>query len=504
MNNIYITTPIYYVNSSPHIGHAYTNMIASASKRWFLLNNKNTMLLTGTDEHGQKIEESAKKSSMNIREFIDHYSLEFRNLAKNLNMPFDDFIRTSENRHKNIVQKIWRKLLKNDYIYFGKYSGWYSINDETFYKQSDLVDGRAPTGHEVFWKEEESYFFRLSNFQEKLLDFFKKNPDFIIPNNRANEILSFIESGLEDLCISRKNFSHGIKVPDDETQTIYVWIDALTNYISALGGLEGEKFQEFWPQNGSKSLAIHIIGKDISRFHAVYWVALLFALDIMPPSKILIHGWWMNDGKKISKSLGNIIDPNKIIEKFGSDYISYFFLSEIGFDSDGNYSEEKFINKINADLVNNFGNLVSRITNMIEKYFDSNISKDNIIINDFDLKIDEFWENFSLYMNNFKYNNATSEIFKFCSKINLLIDQKKPWLILKNDPKNEEMYDVFFVCMKSILYICAALYSFVPNKINDILKLIFKDKFDIKELLIDIKSKNQFFDIKKINVFEKL
>jgi methionyl-tRNA synthetase len=525
--NFFITTPIYYVNSSPHIGHAYTNLIASALKRWFSISDENhdVMLLTGTDEHGQKIEESARKAGQNTKEFIDFYSKEFKNLADKLMMPYDDFIRTSEDRHKKIVIQIWNQLLKKDFIYLGQYSGWYAPRDEAFYKESEIKDGLAPSGAEVFWREEEAYFFKLSKFQNKLLDFFEKNPDFIKPSRRANEILNFVQSGLEDLCISRKNFKHGIAVPDQPEHTIYVWIDALANYISALeyGAHDEEKFKKFWPQkNSDLNKAIHVIGKDISRFHAVYWPAMLFALDLEPPSHLLVHGWWLNMGQKISKSLGNVIDPLQLIKKFGADYVSYFFLSEIGFDSDGDFSEEKFAKKINSELVNNFGNLISRVTNMSEIYFDGKIEfneDNNLYKNEYKQKIENFWIKFSDLMNDFKFSQAISELLSFSSEINLLIDDYKPWKIFSGNQKNcndledvaasdeqrKIINDVFFVCLKSILTILSGLYSFIPEKTKEIFELILKKEFlSEKFCLKQISEFTNFEKISKINIFKKI
>jgi methionyl-tRNA synthetase len=328
-------------------------------------------------------------------------------------------------------------------IYLSKYSGWYSVRDEAFYKESEISNGKAPNGSEVSWREEEAYFFRLSKFEDRLLDFFENNIDFIKPVSRRNEVISFVKSGLEDLCVSRKNFSHGIPVPGEKEHTIYVWIDALANYISALGfgedGLKSEKFFNFWPQKdlGSNE-AFQIIGKDILRFHAVYWPAMLFALEIEPPTSLIVHGWWLNDGEKISKSLGNIIDPFELINKFGRDYVSYFFLSEIGFDSDGDYGEEKFKTKINSDLVNNVGNLISRLTNMSEIYFDGDVdfNQNNDLYNlHYKEKIQNFWSKFSHLMSDFKFNRAILEILSFSSEINILLDQNKPWKIFGNKEK---------------------------------------------------------------------
>ena len=325
MNNFFITTPIYYVNDKPHIGHAYTTIACDILSRFHKLNNDNVYFLSGTDEHGQKVEKASKDSSIDPKNFVDEMSENFKKLIPFLGCEIDDFIRTTENRHINATQSLWKKLNENNQIYLSNYEGWYSVRDEAFYTEDELTkDGNtliAPSGASVEWVKEKSYFFRLSEWQNKLIEYYEDNPNAISPKSRYNEVLSFIKSGLRDLSISRTTFNWGVQVPGDNAHVMYVWIDALCNYITALGypDTNDNKFKKFWP-------GIHIVGKDILRFHAVYWPAFLMAADLEPPKKIFAHGWWTNEGKKISKSLGNIIDPYEIINQFGLDQIRYFFI----------------------------------------------------------------------------------------------------------------------------------------------------------------------------------
>eukprot|EP00977_Amphora_coffeiformis_P029695 scaffold42408_cov176-Amphora_coffeaeformis.AAC.4 len=308
-----ITTPIYYVNDKPHIGHAYTSTACDVIARFMRLSGRDVFFLSGTDEHGQKVEQSAANRGMNPQDFVDEVSVNFRELLDLLNISNDAFIRTTEEAHKASVQHLWNVMVDKGYIYLGNYEGWYSVRDECFYNESELVDGKAPTGADVEWvSKEESYFFKLSEFQDKLLQFYEDNPDFIAPESRRNEVVSFVKGGLRDLSISRTSFQWGVKVPKDDGHVMYVWIDALTNYISALGyPNEGSdsNYSKFWPG------ALHVVGKDILRFHAVYWPAMLMAADLPLPKRLFAHGWWTKDGQKISKSLGNVIDPVELCEK---------------------------------------------------------------------------------------------------------------------------------------------------------------------------------------------
>ncbi|MEK9848844.1 MAG: methionine--tRNA ligase, partial [Rhodospirillaceae bacterium] len=362
----YITTPIYYVNDLPHIGHAYTTLACDVTARFKRLDGYDVFFLTGTDEHGQKVEKSAALAGVEPQAFTDRVSQNFLDLTKAMNFSQSQFIRTTETRHKEACQEIWRRLQDNGHIYLGKYSGWYAVRDEAFYDESELKtaeDGKktAPSGAEVEWVEEPSYFFDLSKWQDKLLDFYEKNPDFIAPQSRRNEVISFVSGGLKDLSISRTSFKWGVPVPNDPEHIMYVWLDALTNYLTATGfpGPYNEGCADFWPAD------LHMVGKDILRFHAVYWPAFLMGAGIELPKRIFAHGWWTNEGQKISKSLGNIIDPYEISEKYGLDQVRFFLLREVPFGNDGDFSQNSMINRINSELANDLGNLLQRSLSMV-------------------------------------------------------------------------------------------------------------------------------------------
>ena len=366
----FITTPIYYVNDKPHIGHAYTTLACDVRARFERLRGREVLFLTGTDEHGQKVEQSAKAKNIAPQDFTDEVSLLFRDLINTIGATPDDFIRTTENRHKIGAAVFWDVLQKNGAIYLDKYAGWYAVRDECYYQESELVNGKAPTGADVVWHEESSYFFRLSQYQQPLLDFYRNNPDFIAPKGRYHEVIKFVEGGLHDLSISRSTFSWGIPIPGDPKHVMYVWLDALTNYLTALGYPDT---MDAWPAD------VHVVGKDILRFHAVYWPAFLMAAKMPLPKQIFAHGWWTNEGQKISKSLGNTIDPNDIIAEFGLDPVRYFLLKEVPFGQDGDFSRDKLLQRANVDLANDYGNLCQRTLSMIVKHNDG-----TIVINDTD------------------------------------------------------------------------------------------------------------------------
>ncbi len=364
----YITTPIYYVNDLPHIGHAYTTLACDAVARFKRLDGYDVRFLTGTDEHGQKVEKSARRAGKEPRPFTDEVSENFRGLARAMNFSNDDFIRTTEPRHIRASQAIWTALMDAGQIYLGTYAGWYAVRDEAFYAEDEVVEGadgrkHAPSGAEVEWVEEPSYFFRLSEWQQPLLRHYEANPDFIAPPARRNEVLSFVKSGLRDLSVSRTSFKWGVPVPNDADHVIYVCLDALTNYITAVGypDTPGETYATYWPAD------LHMVGKDILRFHAVYWPAFLMGAGLAPPKRVFAHGWWTNEGRKISKSLGNIIDPLWLIERYGLDQVRYFLLREVPFGNDGDFSHRAMVGRINGDLANDFGNLAQRVLSMIAK-----------------------------------------------------------------------------------------------------------------------------------------
>jgi methionyl-tRNA synthetase len=467
-DKFFITTPIYYVNDAPHIGHAYTSLTTDAIARFMRLSGFEVKYLTGTDEHGQKVEKSAAIAGKSPQEFADEISRSFQLLLGKLNISNDDFIRTTEGRHKKAVEALWQKLEESNNIYLGKYSGWYSVRDEAFYDESEIENGIAPTGAPVEWIEEPSYFFALSKWQDKLLEFYEKNPDFIIPKSRRNEVISFVKGGLHDLSVSRSSLKWGIPVPGNEKHTIYVWLDALTNYIAALGYPEKQKdFAKFWPANA------HIVGKDILRFHAVYWPAFLMATGIEIPKSIVAHGWWTNEGQKISKSVGNVIDPFKLVDDFGIDNVRYFLLREVIFGNDGNYSRENLILRVNSELSNKIGNLVQRTCAFVYKNCDEKVptvSKDyinEIYQSELFIKIAEILGDNQTLMSKYNINAVLDNIMYITEQANMYIDKEAPWALKKTDP--EKMIKVLFCLMEIIRYIAILLLPFIPESADQIL-----------------------------------
>lgn len=362
----FITTPIYYVNDRPHIGHAYTSLAADVLARWRRLQGREVFFLTGTDEHGQKVEKAARDAGKEPQAFTDQVSQHFRDLAVKMGFSNDAFIRTTEARHKAACQALWNLLAERGEIYLGHYEGWYAVRDEAFYGPDELTerDGvkYAPSGAPVEWVREPSYFFRLSKWAEPLLRFYEENPDFILPASRRNEVISFVKSGLGDLSISRTSFRWGVPVPGDDQHVMYVWLDALTNYITAVGYPDTKQESwKFWPAE------IHFVGKDILRFHAIYWPAFLMAAGIAPPKRVFAHGWWTNEGQKISKSLGNVIDPVALVDEYGLDPIRYFLLREVPFGQDGDFSRTALISRLNGELANGLGNLAQRTLSLLQR-----------------------------------------------------------------------------------------------------------------------------------------
>ena len=468
-NSFFITTPIYYVNDAPHIGHAYTSIACDVLARFNRLNNRNTMFLTGTDEHGLKVEQAAKKKNMETKKFVDEMSVSFKKLTKKLNLSNDFFIRTTDIYHKKASQHIWNILKKNNQIYLDKYKGWYSVSDEAYFNDDEITIHEktkkkiAPTGNEVQWVEEESYFFKLSKWQDKLLEYYKKNPDFIGPESRKNEVISFVKNGLNDLSISRTNFSWGIEVPHDKKHVMYVWLDALINYLSAIG-FPDKKYKKFWPAN------LHIIGKDIIRFHAVYWLAFLLAADIEPPKRIFAHGWWTNEGKKISKSLGNVIDPNAIIKEYGLDTLRFFLLREVPFGNDGDFSKKALERRINNDLANDLGNLVQRVLTIISKNLDGKLNKIKQIEKN-DKKLFEYPEILlKVVEKNYErqeFHKVIDNIWKLISEANKYVDESAPWQLIKDNKKRAG--DVLNILVIIIAKIAIFLAPIMPETSENIL-----------------------------------
>ena len=475
--NFYITTPIYYPSARPHMGHAYSSIVSDFFARLKRIQGYNVFFLTGTDEHGQKIQRAAEDNNKDPLKFCDDISKTFKDLSKTLNLSNNDFIRTTETRHKKSVEHLWKILEKKKEIYLSKYSGWYSISDEAFYNNDEIedVDGHKIcklSGSKVEWVEEESYFFKLSKWQEPLLKFYDDNPNFILPETRKNEVISFVKGGLKDLSISRKSFTWGIKVPSNNDHVIYVWLDALTNYLSALNypDQKNDLYKNFWPAD------IHIIGKDILRFHAIYWPAFLLAADIQPPKRVYGHGWILSGDEKMSKSKGNILDPIEIIDKYGLDPLRYYLLKEVSFGNDGNISNEKLESCINSDLANNYGNLCQRVISFCEK----NVGMKIPIVGEFDKEDLEILDIYKSKFNelktkidnqniNFYLNFIVEQLFR----ANKYFNDQEPWN--KKNNKNR-LNTIIYVSLEIIRKISILLYPIIPQSSLKALKI-----FNIKE-----------------------
>jgi len=439
----YITTPIYYVNDVAHIGHAYTTIITDAISRYSKLLGLDTFLLTGTDEHGQKIEQSAKARGKSPKEYADEISGTFRNLWGDLNIEYDKFIRTTDGYHKDGVKVAFEKMFENGDIYKDKYSGNYCVSCESFFTDNQLIDEVScpDCGKETSQLEEESYFFRLSKYQDKLLEHYENNPDFILPNSKRNEVIAFVQQGLRDLSITRTSFDWGVHLPEnmnDPKHVMYVWLDALLNYVTALGyGNDEENKMEYWPAK------IHMVGKDILRFHAIYWPAFLMSLGLELPHHIGAHGWWTRDGKKMSKSVGNVVKPKDVVDAYGLDTFRYFLLREVPFGQDGDFSEKALINRINGDLGNSLGNLLNRVIGMSGKYFDSEFSSNSDIFAEDMKKVDELISNLDSYIFKMQIHRYLEDIWKILAIGNFAIQSNEPWAKIKTNPDEVKALLVF-------------------------------------------------------------
>ena len=456
----YLTTPIYYINAAPHLGHAYTSVASDAMVRFMRLDGARVHFLTGTDEHGQKVAAAARAAGLEPAAYADGIAGEFRAMARLMNISNDDFIRTTEPRHIAGVQALWRELQRRGEIYLGRFAGWYSVRDEAFYEESELVDGKAPTGAEVEWVEEENYFFRLSAWQDRLLAFYEANPDFIAPRARRNEVVSFVKSGLRDLSISRTSFRWGIPVPGDEKHVVYVWLDALINYITALGYPEiaGGAYAEFWPAD------LHMVGKDILRFHCVYWPAFLMAAGLAPPKRVFAHGWWTVEGQKMSKSLGNFITPQQLVEQYGLDPVRYFMLRELPFGSDGDFSHRAMVGRLNGDLANDFGNLAQRVLSMINRNCEGRLPEPGPLAAADDALLAaasglhaklraEFAEQ--------AFHRALETLWQVVGEANRYVDEQAPWALRKTDPAR--MATVLYVLAETIRHLAILTQPVVPQ-----------------------------------------
>ena len=478
--NFYITTPIYYPSAKPHMGHAYTSIVADVIARFKRIDGFNVYFLTGTDEHGLKIQRAAEVKNMDPLLFCNEISMTFKDLTKTLNLSNTDFIRTTEDRHIKSVQNLWNLLEKNDDIYLSKYSGWYSVSDEAYYSEDEIITKNDKkkslvSGSEVEWVEEESFFFRLSKWQDKLLEYYNKNPDFILPKSRKNEVINFVKSGLKDLSVSRKSFSWGIKVPNDDKHIIYVWLDALTNYLSALNypDTQSDLFKKFWPAS------VHLIGKDILRFHAVYWPAFLLAAKIPLPKRIYGHGWILSNNEKMSKSKGNILDPLEIIKNYGLDPLRYYLIKEVSFGNDGSISEKRLEDCINSDLANNFGNLCQRVTVFAEKNCESLVPEKDIF-NEVDLQLlNKFTNNLENIRNEIDKQNLNFYIEFIINSLfdtNKYFNDQEPW---KKKKDIKRLNTIIYTSLEMIRKISIMLYPIIPHSIIKSLKIFNLTEKDI-------------------------
>ncbi|MBT6608622.1 MAG: methionine--tRNA ligase [Rhodospirillaceae bacterium] len=467
----YITTPIYYVNDAPHIGHAYTTLACDVLARFKRLDGYDVKFLTGTDEHGQKVEKSAQTAGIDPQAFTDRVSQNFRDLADFMNFSHDDFIRTTEERHKVACQDIWRRLIDAGDIYLGAYAGWYAVRDEAFYGEDELTTGAdgkktAPSGAEVEWVEEPSYFFKLSAWEDRLLKFYDDNPNFILPKTRRNEVTSFVKGGLQDLSVSRTTFNWGVPVPGDDDHIMYVWLDALTNYITAVGYPETEsgEYARYWPAD------LHMVGKDILRFHAVYWPAFLMAAGLEAPKRVFAHGWWTNEGQKISKSVGNIIDPIDLVNTYGLDQVRYFLLREVPFGNDGDFSQRAMVNRMNGELANDYGNLAQRVLSMINKNCEARVPEPGAFTADDEALLGQargLLADIRTKIDVQSFHEVLEAIWVVIRAANGYVDAQAPWKLKKEAPPR--MATVLYVLGETIRQLAVLTQPFMPQTSNVLL-----------------------------------
>ena len=466
----YVTTPIYYVNGDPHFGHAYTMVACDVLARFNRLDGKNVMFLTGTDEHGQKVEQSAIKSGISPQVFTDQTSAKFRDIARLMNCSNDDFIRTTEQRHKSGLVPFWNALVDAGQIYLGSYAGWYAVRDETYYGEDELTltaDGKriAPTGAECNWVEEPSYFFRTSKWGNRLLEYYEAHPDFIMPAARRNEMISFIKGGLKDLSISRTTFSWGVPVPSDPQHVMYVWLDALANYVTALGYPDqGGNYGRFWPAD------IHMVGKEILRFHAIHWPAFLMAAGLPIPKKVFGHGWWTAEGEKMSKSIGNVIQPDELVNTYGLDQTRFYMLRAFPFGNDGDFSRKGMIERINADLANGLGNLAQRTLTLIAKNCEGRLPAIEPLISEDEELLDAAAALPGIMRQELAvpaFHKALDAAFEVIGRADIYIDRQAPWTLRKTDAAR--MAVVLGVLARVLRAVGTCLQPFMPNSMDALL-----------------------------------
>ena len=494
--SFYITTPIYYPSGKLHIGSAYTTIACDVLARYKRMMNYDVFYLTGLDEHGQKIQQKAEEAGITPQAYVDGMAVGVKELWQLLDISYDKFIRTTDDYHEKVVAQVFERLLAQDDIYLGEYSGWYSVSDEEFFTESQLAEvyrdengkvigGVAPSGHEVEWVSEESYFLRLSKYQDRLVEFFKSQPDFITPDGRLNEMLkNFIEPGLEDLAVSRTTFTWGVPVPSNPKHVVYVWIDALLNYVTALGYDQGdhENFDKFW--NGT---VFHMVGKDILRFHSIYWPILLMMLDIKLPERLIAHGWFVMKDGKMSKSKGNVIYPEMLVERFGLDPLRYYLMRSLPVGSDGTFTPEDYVARINYELANDLGNLLNRTVAMINKYFGGQVPAyvENITAFDTDLAkvVEENIAEYHKQMNAVDYPRALEAVWNIISRTNKYIDETAPWVLAKEDGDKEQLAAVMAQLAASLRVVAHLIQPFMMNTSNAIMEQLGLDlDFDLENL----------------------
>ena len=478
MSRFYITTPIYYINAEPHLGHAYTTMVADAAARARRLAGEDVFFLTGTDEHGQKVERAAQKAGLATRDFADHVAQKFKDLLPVLNISNDDFIRTTEVRHYAAAQALWRRVRERGFIYKDKYEGWYCTVDEVFVPDTQLQGGRCPICKNAVERiSEESYFFKLSEFQKPLQRYYEQHPDFVTPATRRNEMLAFLDSGLQDLSISRTSFTWGVPVPNDPAHVMYVWFDALASYITTAGfGMDDPasraRFAHYWPAD------VHLLGKEIVRQHSIYWPAFLLAADLPLPKKIVSHGWWLMDGAKMSKSVGNVVSPLIYIERFGLDALRYFVFREMILGQDASFTDDAFLARYNADLANDLGNLVSRTVTMIHRYFDGHVPAEHPAFSNrqeelvLQKRAHALIDSVRPAAYSFQFSLALRDTWDAIGVMNRYLVLRQPWVLAKDEAKRDELGSVLYAIADSVRVIAELIRPFLPETAARTLRML--------------------------------